>query len=53
MGPYTDKATRQKQADLLLLLAGQAVSLISHTTVESLMESLIRATNEPYRSLSL
>ena len=53
MRPYTDTATRQKHADLLPLWAGQTVSLISQTTVESLMESLIRETNEPYRKLSL
>jgi nitronate monooxygenase len=53
MRPYTEAATRQERADLLPLWAGQAASLISHTTVESLMESLIRETNELYRNLSL
>jgi hypothetical protein len=50
---HTEAATRQERADLLPLWAGQAASLISHTTVESLMESLIRETNELYRNLSL
>ena len=41
MRPYTDTARRQKHAELLPLRAGQAVSLIGHTTVQSSMESLI------------
>jgi nitronate monooxygenase len=53
MRPYTEAATRQERSDLLPLWAGQAASLISHTTVESLMESLIRETNQLYKNLSL
>jgi nitronate monooxygenase len=53
MRPYFEAATRQERADLLPLWTGQAASLISHTTVKSLMESLVRETNELYRSLSL
>jgi nitronate monooxygenase len=53
MRPYTEAATRQERTDLLPLWAGQAAALIRHTTVEALMESLIRETDELYRNLSL
>ena len=53
MRPYTTAATSQGRTDFVPLWAGQAAALIRYRTVETLMENLVRETNDLYQELCI